>query len=541
MANTEGRIQLALQAYRQGQFSSLRAAAKPYGASRTTLTRRSHGTPSRSDFTSPNRKLTPTEESVLVEWILSMDSRGMPPTKALVQQMAEILLAERVQDASSIKAQVGQQWVYRFITRHPELKSRYNRKYDYQRAKCEDPEIIQAWFRLVRNTIAKYGILDADIYNFDETGFQMGIISTSKVVTAADRARTVSIQPGNREWVTVIESINATGWALPPMVIFKGKMRQYSWYETVPTDWTIGVSDNGWTTDALGLTWLKDTFDKHTRNRTVGKYRLLILDGHGSHITAEFDQYCSQNSIIVLCMPPHSSHLLQPLDVSCFSVLKRSYGKAVEGYIRMGINHVDKDDFTVLYQQARTASFSSTTILNGFKATGIVPLDPDQVLLRLDVRLRTPSPSLPTQAPSPWVPETPHNTAELQLHSAAIQGLIRYCTQSPPSPTVKAVKQLIKGCQMAMHSAAILAAENTSLRAANERVKRKRQKRRSYVGKGGASTAVEVQEGQNQAIIDVEEGVQVVQQPEIRVQNRAPRMCSICRSLEHTARTCLER
>jgi len=128
--------------------------------------------------------------------------------------------------------------------------------------------------------------------------------------------------------------------------------------------------------------------------------------------------------------------------------------------------------------------------------------------------------------------------AELQLHSTAIQGLIRYCTQSPYSLTVKAVKQLIKGCQMAMHSAVILAAENTSLRAANKRVKRKRQKKRSYVGRGGASTAVEVQEDQNQAIIEVEEEVQAVQQPEIRVSNRALRMCSICRSLAHTARTC---
>jgi hypothetical protein len=248
----------------------------------------------------------------------------------------------------------------------------------------------------------------------------MGVISTVKVVTAANRARTVSIQPGNRKWVTVIESVNAARWVLPPMVIFKGKMRQHSWYETVPTDWTIGVSDNGWTMDALGLTWLKDTFNKHTRNRTVGKYRLLILDGHRSHVTAEFDKYCSQNSIIVLCMPPHSSHLLQPLNVSCFSVLKRSYRKAVEGYMRMGINHIDKDDFTVLYQQACMTSFSLTTILSGFRATGLVPFDPDQVLSQLDVRLWTPSPLLPTQAPSPWVPKTLHNTAELQLHSTAI-------------------------------------------------------------------------------------------------------------------------
>jgi hypothetical protein len=173
---------------------------------------------------------------------------------------------------------LGQRWVYRFITRHPEIKSRYSRKYDYQRAKCEDPEVIQAWFRLVQNTVAKYGILAEDIYNFDETGFQMGVISTAKVITAAEKDRTVSIQPGNREWVTVIESINSTGWALPPMIILKGVMHQKSWYEAIPDNWRIGVSENGWTTDELGLTWLREVFNKHTQDRTVGTYRLLILD-----------------------------------------------------------------------------------------------------------------------------------------------------------------------------------------------------------------------------------------------------------------------
>jgi hypothetical protein len=150
----------------------------------------------------------------------------------------------------------------------------------------------------------------------------MGVISTAKVVTSTERDRTVSVQPGNREWVIAIESINAAGWVLPPIIILKGVMHQKSWYEAVPSDWTIGVSENGWTTDESGLAWLKEVFNKHTQSRTAGKYRLLILDGHGSHVTAEFDQYCTQNSIIVLCMPAHSFHILQPLDVSCFAVLK---------------------------------------------------------------------------------------------------------------------------------------------------------------------------------------------------------------------------
>ena len=109
MDQKEGRLLLALQAYHNGQFSSLRAAARSYDVSHITLTRRNHGTPSRSDFTSPNRKLTQTEESALIQWILSMDTRGMPPTKALIHQMAEILLTQRVPYASDTRAEIGKQ------------------------------------------------------------------------------------------------------------------------------------------------------------------------------------------------------------------------------------------------------------------------------------------------------------------------------------------------------------------------------------------------------------------------------------------------
>ena len=80
---------------------------------------------------------------------------------------------------------------------------------------------MQGWFSLVANIKAKYSILDDDTYNFDETGFMMGQISTGAVVTASDRpGRPKQVQPGNREWTTVIQGVNATGWAIPPFVIF---------------------------------------------------------------------------------------------------------------------------------------------------------------------------------------------------------------------------------------------------------------------------------------------------------------------------------
>ena len=62
----------------------------------------------------------------------------------------------------------------------------------------------------------------------------------------------------------------------------------------------------------------------------MGDYRLLILDGHGSHTTAGFDRFCIEKKIILLYMPPYSSHLLQPLDVSCFAPLKHLYNQRVQ-------------------------------------------------------------------------------------------------------------------------------------------------------------------------------------------------------------------
>jgi len=391
----EERLQLAINALNLGQIPSIRKAAATFDVPYTSLRGRVVGRVPRQQSQLSSRKLRETEEAALVQWIKSLDDRGMSPTIGYIRQMADLLLRERgslvLLDASVTatldeKKTVGEKWAHRFLDRHPDLKSRYSRKYNYQRALCEDPEIVSAWFQRVQNTIESKGILDCDIYNFDETGFQMGVASTAKVVTRSDRRnRPVVVQPGNREWTTVIECINTTGWALDPMIIFEGKLHISTWYEDslLPTTWRIAVSENGWTTDELTLEWLQLVFEPQTRTRTVGRYRLLILDGHGSHMTPEFDKFCKENSILIECMPPHSSHLHQPLDVGCFSVLKRIYGDLVRGKIGVGVHHIDKPLFLELFSEAHTKTFSSKNIKSGFTATGLVPLDPGQVLARL--------------------------------------------------------------------------------------------------------------------------------------------------------------
>ena len=97
----EGRIALAIQAFEQGQFKSLKAATESYDVPYSTVYNRVNGRPSRRDSQPPNRKLTNIEESTLVQWILSMDQRGLPPRPDSVQQIANLLLEKRSDSNSS--------------------------------------------------------------------------------------------------------------------------------------------------------------------------------------------------------------------------------------------------------------------------------------------------------------------------------------------------------------------------------------------------------------------------------------------------------
>jgi len=247
-------------------------------------------------------------------------------------------------------------------------------------------------------------------------------------------------------------------------------------------------------------------------------------------------------------MPAHSSHLLQPLDVGCFAVLKRLYGQQVQNLMRNGVSHIDKSDFLEAYHNARTETMSQSNIAVSFAATGVLPYDPERVLAKLNTQLRTPTPPLASELNlGPWAPETPHNTTDLKLQSKAIKDYIQRA-KSPPSPLEAALDQLVKGCAMSMNSAILLKEEVRQLRAVNAKQVKKRAKKRRFIARGGTLT---IQEGlalQAPVVQPVQPVIEPVEpiigvvggvgadEPIVRM--RAPRTCSICRSLSHTARTC---
>lgn len=102
----------------------------------------------------------------------------------------------------------------------------------------------------------------------------------------------------------------------------------------------------------------------------MGGFRLLIVDGYESHHSVDFKAYFYENNIITLCMPPHSSHLLQPLGVGLFGLLKRALCRKIEIFIEAHITHIGKIEFFLAFHAAHKAAFTKRDIDGGFRGAG---------------------------------------------------------------------------------------------------------------------------------------------------------------------------
>lgn len=110
------------------------------------------------------------------------------------------------------------------------------------------------------------------------------------------------------------------------------------------------------------------------------------MDNHGSHLTYDFINYCEQNKILLYTLPPHTSHILQPLDGKPFQQYKHFHGKAVNEAARYGYEDFGKQEFLQHLPEIRKNAFKSYTISSGFKDCGIHPYDPSRVMDYLEER-----------------------------------------------------------------------------------------------------------------------------------------------------------
>jgi hypothetical protein len=232
----------------------------------------------------------------------------------------------------------------------------------------------------------------------DETGIALGVCTNSQVIAQAGKRKAYVKTPGDREWVSIIETVSATGQKLRCMVIFKGKSLQTTWFpsDTVP-DWWYTTSENGWTSIEIGSQWLQRIFIPDTQP-DGNRWRMLILDGHGSHVDIEFMWLCRQHRIWILYLPAHASHVLQPLDLAPFGVTKSRYRGRIKALSTIDdAAPVKKERFILSYHHAREEGLSERIIRAGWKATGLCPYNPYQVLRSSQVSERPVTPPPPAQ------------------------------------------------------------------------------------------------------------------------------------------------
>jgi hypothetical protein len=107
----------------------------------------------------------------------------------------------------------------------------------------------------------------------------------------------------------------------------------------------------GWNNDGIELAWLIQVFDQYTKSEAGRFWRLLFLDGHGSHITKPLLAFCNRNRLLLMQYPSHATHSLQALDVVMFKSLSSQYSMELTNhtYKSLGILSVKKGDFVPIF------------------------------------------------------------------------------------------------------------------------------------------------------------------------------------------------
>jgi hypothetical protein len=181
-----------------------------------------------------------------------------------------------------------------------------------------------------------------------------------------------------------VECICGDGTAIPPLIIFKGETLQKAWIPPeADKEWAWTNNSKGWTCDNIGIEWVQRVFDPATRAKANGDMRALICDGHGSHATSEFIGFCIANKIEILLMPPHSSHICQPLDVGVFSPVKTYMSSQLTKFTRYKIDKIQKFEWAEAYRIARPKAMTEENIKSAFRKAGLIPLNRRKGLCRL--------------------------------------------------------------------------------------------------------------------------------------------------------------
>ena len=233
-------------------------------------------------------------------------------------------------------------------------------------------EIMATWFATVKDFLKEIGLLSrrgsvadyaSNIWNSDETVFCLG--TTSKRILARRGDRNVSEIGGasDHQFITVNVCGNAAGVRLPPFILYKGKNLYHSWTEGGPAGACYGASSSGWMEEANYLKWFEQQFYPAVREKLKTGPIVLFFDGHFSHMSIALIKKARSLGIHLFCLPPNTTHVLQPLDVGVFGPVKTQWRAILKRYkIATRAMNITKERFPSLIKKVMGDSCVTTSL-----------------------------------------------------------------------------------------------------------------------------------------------------------------------------------
>ena len=356
----------------------IREAARLYNLPFETLRRRVKDEVGIDCRSGPSTALTEVEEEQLAAYCIKMADMGFGLARTDVMQIAFKIAESSGRSHPFTKDTAGRAWFDGFRSRHPRLTLRSAQSLSHSRAYSASKETVSDYFAKLGAVCAKLNLLTKpmQVYNMDETGVSI-VHKPGRVLTQLGRRNVWAITSAEKgKTHTILACVSASGNALPPFMIYPRKrMPDYLKVGAVPGT-AFHCSDSGWVNSELFYKWLEFFIKSIPPSRPV----LLLLDGHASHVSIEVIELARSNDIHMLCLPAHTTHILQPLDVGVFKSLKSNYYKACKKYITDHPGRVITTDvIAALVAVAWPQSVTPVNIMAGFKKCGAYPLNPGEV------------------------------------------------------------------------------------------------------------------------------------------------------------------
>lgn len=325
----------------------------------------------------PSSYLTEEEENTLEQWIVDSHRKGFPRRKNDVQASVKTFLDLNPRKTPFKDNIPGRHWYKSFLNRHPNLVNRTPEAVTKASSAISENDI-RNWFVGIETYLKEkkyFDILEdpTRIYNGDETCFLL-CPKEEKVIAPRGSKNVYQVDQGlAKANLTVMFTFAASGAVTPPMIIYPYKRLPTNIVNSVPGDWGLGISDNGWMKSELFFEYISNILYPHLLKENITFPIILFVDGHKTHMTYELSTLCSRLQIILIALYPNATRILQPADVSCFKPLKNAWKLAVLKWRRSNpFIQLNKVNFAPILQEA-LATLKSTSISNGFKACGLCP------------------------------------------------------------------------------------------------------------------------------------------------------------------------